>query len=99
MTKFSENELLNREHSFHNGIVVIVHLLFVGVAMFFLGYALNCLNYGSWSVCSLLRIAIAIAVFGYYYHSVHACTGIFNALDLWEQSLLRRRSEFTRGTE
>ena len=94
MAEFSENESLNREHSFHTGVVVIAHLLLVGLAVIFLGYALNRYDDdGGWSVGSLLRIAIAIAVFGYYYHSVHASTGIFYALDLWEQSLLRRRSD------
>lgn len=94
MTKFSENDVLNREHSFHTNVIILTHVVLIGVAVVFLGYGLN--RYeddGGWSLGCLLRIGIAIIVLGYYYHSVHAGTGVFYALDLWEQSLLRRRSD------
>lgn len=94
MTKFSQSDVLNREHSFYTNVVVLAHVVLMGIAVVFLGYALNRYDDGGgWSVGSLLRIAIAIATFGYYYHSVHACTGMFYGLDLWEQSLLQRCSD------
>jgi hypothetical protein len=92
--RFSENENLNREHSFYGGVVVLAHLLFGGTAFLILISAIERYTEdGGWSLACLFRMAAALALFGYYWHSVHAVMGVFYALDLWEQSLLRRRSE------
>ncbi len=94
MNQFSENTDLNREHSFYLGVVDIVHLIFVGAALVILCYSVK--RYeddGGWSRVCVFRLAIAAAVFGYYWRSQDARTGVFYALDLWHQSLLRRRAD------
>lgn len=94
MGEFSKNPSLNREHSFHGNVGCLVHILFWGAAVILLGFALKSYDdHGGWSVGYLLRFGLAVAVFGYYYRSVHKETAVFYALGLWEQSLLRRRSD------
>ena len=94
MGEFSKNHSLNREHSFYGKVVCLVHLLFAGAALILLAFGLKSYDdYGGWSVGCLLRFALAVGLFIYYYHSVHKGTGVFYALGLCEQSLLRRCSE------
>lgn len=94
MAKFSENEELNREHSFYQSIVVIVHLILTTAGVVIFSYGIKSLDEnGIWSLDCLAKLTLAVALFGYYYRSVHNGTGVFYALELWEQSLLRRRSD------
>ncbi len=94
MTKFSENEELNREHSFYQSIVVIAHLILATAGVVIFAYGIKSLDEnGIWSLDCLAKLTFAVALFGYYYLSVHNGTGVFYALELWEQSLLRRRSD------
>lgn len=94
MSKFSENGELNKEHSFHQGIVVICHLILATGAMIIFGYAIKSIDdNGIMSFDCLAKLTIAIVLFWYYYYSVHNGKGVFYALELWEQSLLRRKSD------
>jgi hypothetical protein len=94
MSKFSENESLNREHSFYQSIVVLAHLILVTIALVIFCYGIKSLDKnGIWSFDCLAKLILAAGLFWYYYRSVHNQTGIFYALDLWEQSLLHRRSD------
>lgn len=92
MTDFSEDKQLNREHSFYNGIVVLAHLVFVAAAFIPFAYAIKSYgDYGGWTLDCVLKFGLAAGLFAYYYYSVHNVSGLFYALDLWEQSLLRRK--------
>lgn len=94
MSKFSENELLNQEHSFYQSIVVIAHLILATSAVVIFGYGIKSLDdNGILSLDSVAKLTLALALFVYYYRSVHNGMGVFYALDLWEQSLLRRKSD------
>jgi hypothetical protein len=94
MSEFSENKQLNREHSFYNSIVVLVHLLFVVVAFITFVYGIKSYDdHDGWTLYCLVKFGLAAGLFAYYYYSVHNGSGLFYALDLWEQSLLRRRSD------
>jgi hypothetical protein len=94
MGKFSENEQLNREHLFYGRIAGLAHFIFVGSAVAALLYSLKLLiDDDGWSVACFLRFALAAGIVLYWQASVQTLTGIFYALHLWEQSLLRRRSD------
>jgi hypothetical protein len=91
MSKFSENESLNREHSFYQSIVVIAHLILALSSVVIFAYGIKSLDKsGFWSFDCLVKLILAAVLFWYYYHSVQNDKGIFYALHLWEQSLLRR---------
>ena len=94
MDRFSENEFLNREHSFYQSIVVIAHFILAIAGVVIFAYGIKSLDEnGIWSLDCLAKLTLAVALFWYYYRSVHNGTGVFYALELWEQSLLRRRSD------
>ena len=94
MSEFSENKQLNRGHSFYNGIVVLVHLFFVVAALIALAYGIKSYDdHDGWTLYCLLKFGLAAGLFAYYYYSVHNVSGLFYPLDLWEQSLLRRKSD------
>lgn len=92
MSEFSENKELNREYSFYNSIVVLAHLFFVAAA--FIPFAYGMKSYGDhngWTLDCVLKLGLSAGLFAYYYYSVHNASGLFYALDLWEQSLIRRK--------
>jgi hypothetical protein len=92
MNKFSQSQELNREHSLHGHLLLFAHLLFGGGPFVILAYGIK--HYdddGGLSLGVLWRLATAAALFGYYCYSANAGTGVFDALDLWESSLVRRR--------
>jgi hypothetical protein len=94
MAKFSENELLKREHSFYQSIVVIVHFILATAGVVIFAYGIKGLyENGIWSLDCLAKLTLTVALFWCYYRSVHNGTGVFYALELWELSLLRRRSD------
>ena len=94
MSKFSNNEELNREHQFHLGIVVLLHFIFMAAVMVIIGLGLRSYDqHACWTLDSIAKFLFAAVLFGYYYHSVHKVTGLFYLLDLWEQSLIHRKGD------
>jgi hypothetical protein len=94
MSIFSENKQLNKEHQFYLGIVVLLHFIFMAIVVVFVGLGLRSyIQHAGWTLNSISKFVFAAVMFGYYYHSVHKVTGLFYALDLWEQSLNRRKCD------
>ncbi len=93
MSQFSENSALNREHSFYGGIVVLTHLVLGGAAFIILLYGISRYLDEGGSLGCFFWCAVGVGTLIYYCRSVQKGTGVFYALDLWEQSLIGRRSD------
>jgi hypothetical protein len=94
MSKFSESEKLNREYEFYTKIVIVVHIILATAGVIISSFGIKSLEEnGLWSLNTLVKLILALLLLWYYYHSCHKGTGLFYALELWEQSLSRRRSD------